>query len=97
MFEDDIDKTEWINAIADYFSDQEILRIDGFDNAVIGWTDSWVNGNRPVRLIYDAESVIEILINQQDLTEEEAWEYYSLNIIGSYMGEGTPIFMNREI
>lgn len=97
MFEGDIDKTEWIDAIADYFSDQEILRIEGFDNAVIGWTDSWVNDNRPVRLIYDAEEVVEIIVNQHGITEEEAWKYYSFNIIGRYMGENTPIFMNREI
>lgn len=90
-------KTEWINRIADYFSDQDILRVDGFDDAVIGWTDSWVNGSRPIRLIYDADDLIEIIIKQHGMTEEEAWEYYSFNIIGSYMGENTPVFMNRSI
>ena len=28
-------------------------------------------------------------------TYEEAWEYLEFNTFGAYVGEGTPIYMNR--
>ena len=37
-------KTEFIDGFADLHDDEEILRIDGFDEACIGWTDSLFHG-----------------------------------------------------
>ena len=83
-------KTEFIDGFADLHDDEEILRIDGFDEACIGWTGN----DRPIRLVYDAVKIIEILI-QQGMDETEALEYYDFNIAGAYLGSNTPVIINN--
>jgi hypothetical protein len=41
---------------------------------------------------YDTNKIIEIL--SREMTEEEAIEYFDFNIIGAYVGERTPIYVN---
>ena len=87
-------KTEFIDGFADLHDDEEILRIDGFDEACIGWTDTWSGNERPIRLVYDAVKIIEILM-QQGMDETEALEYYDFNIAGAYLGSNTPVIINN--
>ena len=87
-------KSEFIDGFADFYDDQEILRIDGFDEACIGWTDTWSGNDRPIRLVYDAVKIIEILM-QQGMDETEALEYYDFNIAGAYLGSNTPVIINN--
>ena len=74
-----------------------MLVADGFDDAIIGYAEppkpAQIGMSEPV-VIYDRQKVIDILISQE-MTEEEAIEYFNYNIAGSYMGEGTPIYMHR--
>jgi hypothetical protein len=42
-------------------------------------------------LIYDVDSVLQILM--EDMTYDEAFEYFEYNIVGAYVGETTPIFL----
>ena len=86
-------KTEFINNFADLHDDEEILRIDGFDEACVGWTSSWSGNERPMRLVYDESKMIEILM-QQGMDETEALEYYDFNIAGAYLGINTPVIIN---
>ena len=44
-------------------------------------------------IVYDANLVIQSLITDQEMTEEEALDWFEYNVIGSYMGENTPIFI----
>jgi hypothetical protein len=37
--------------------------------------------------------IIEILM-EDGMDEEEAYEYYEYNILGAYMGETTPMFLD---
>jgi hypothetical protein len=60
------------------------LKADGFDDAIIG-VDS-----RSMKLIYSQKKIIDILV--QDMTLDDALEYFNFNIEGAYMGEKTPIF-----
>tara|TARA_R100000458_G_C8197379_1_gene189024 strand:+ start:254 stop:568 length:315 start_codon:yes stop_codon:yes gene_type:complete len=69
-----------------------MLVANGFDDAIIGYAEP-IGMSEPV-VIYDRQKVIDILISQE-MTEEEAIEYFDYNIAGSYMGEGTPIYMHR--
>ena len=63
-----------------------------YDAAIIGLTDSV-----PVRVIYDADTIIETLIASGDFEdEEEAYDYYGFNIEGAYMGEHTPVFVSVQ-
>ena len=87
-------KTEFIDGFADLHDDEEILRIDGFDEACIGWTDTWSGNNRPIRLVYDAVKIIQILM-QQGMDESEALEYFDFNIAGAYLGSNTPVIINN--
>ena len=66
-------------------TNEEILKADGFDRAVIG-IDS---GN--MRLIYSVRSCIEILV-LDGMTMIDAIEHFDYNVRGSYVGEKTPIW-----
>ena len=87
-------KTEFIDDFADLHEDEEILRIDGFDEACVGWTGSWSGNERPIRLVYDENKIIEILM-EQGMDSEEAIEYYDFNIAGAYLGSNTPLIMSH--
>ena len=78
----------------DYISEncEDALLADGFDDAIVGIGDRC--GMSSV-VAYDVEKIIEILQTRDGMTEEEAQEFYSFNIIGAYVGEYTPIFLTR--
>ena len=73
-----------IDKILDWFPEEEILKADGFDDAIIGIDEE------TMRLIYSVSKCIEILC--RDMNEEEAVEYFDFNVKGAYMGEKTPIW-----
>lgn len=74
-----------VNEITEYYYDEEILKADGFDDAVIG-----IDQNT-MRLIYSVRKCIEILV-LGGMSVEEAIEYFDFNTKGSYVGEKTPIW-----
>ena len=63
---------------------------DGLDAAIIGIAERY--GVAPV-LAYDYDKAIDILIKESNMSEEEALEYFDVNVIGSWVGKGTPIFV----
>jgi hypothetical protein len=63
-----------------------MLVADGFDDAIIGLTTKEI-------VVYNVATIIEILIERDGMTEDEAFEYFEFNIDGSYMGDQTPIFI----
>jgi hypothetical protein len=63
-----------------------MLTADGFDDAIIGETTKEL-------VVYNVATIIDILMERDGMTEDEAFEYFDYNIDGSYMGEQTPIFM----
>lgn len=65
------------------------LFAEGFDKAIIGYT----NGNGPVLPVYDVEKCI-IVLTDSGMNLEEATEYFEYNVLGSYMGENSPIFIS---
>ena len=72
----------------------EALMIDGFDGAIIGMAERINLG--PV-VAYDIDAILQILINRDNMTYEEAYEFFNYNIIGAWMGENTPIFITKII
>ena len=75
-----------LDEILEYYPDEEILKADGFDDAVIGIDE------KSMRLIYSVRKCIDILITKEDMTLEDALEHFSFNVSGSYVGEKTPIW-----
>lgn len=71
-----------------------MLKIDGFDNALVGIASVWKDGGERVdTLIYDGEKIITILCEQSGMSYDEALEYISFNIEDAYVGENTPIIV----
>ncbi len=74
----------------------DALYADGFNDALIGYAGIYValaNGcEKRYLAVYDVDQCIEVLM-KQNMTHEEAEEYFSFNVEGSYMGSNTPIFM----
>ena len=89
--------TEFIDAFADRHDDEEIFRSEGHDEACIGWTDSWNGKERNIRLVYDIAKVVNIIQERDGSTYEDALEHFNYNIAGSYVGKGTPIYINNLI
>lgn len=74
-----------LEGIVEYYQDEEILKADGFDDAVIGID------TQTMRLIYSVTRCVEILV-VDGMDVEEAIEYFDFNVRGSYVGEKTPIW-----
>jgi hypothetical protein len=76
-------KEKMLETILNAFDDDTFLKIDGHDSAVIG-VDL-----KSMRLIYSTSQIIKNLMN--DMSENDAVEFYEFNIACAYLGEMTPI------
>lgn len=68
------------------------LKADGFNDAIMGIVQRC--GQDDV-VLYDTDKVIEGLMNGDGMSYEEAVEYFEFNILGAWMGEGTPAFFSK--
>jgi len=82
------------NTIRERLAEQnpEMIFMDGFDDCLIGTCISY--GNAPVAC-YDVDKVVESHI-QSGMTPQEAWEYLEYNQLGSFVGEGMPVFFFQD-
>lgn len=75
--------------IDSYIEDQGdwTMFAEGFDDAIVGI--------EPVRnrVVYSVSKCYEILQSRDKMTLEEADEYFSFNVLGSFVGEKTPIWV----
>ena len=69
-----------------------LLEPEMFDEAILGITE---RGDGTEVVAYDRQLVIEILM-REGMEREEAEEYYSFNVVGSWLGDGTPIFVDTR-
>jgi len=70
----------------------EALLADGFNDAILGMCLQFAQ--EPV-VAYDYEKCIEILKERDGMDREVAEEYMEYNVIGSYMGIYSPVFIKR--
>jgi hypothetical protein len=84
-------ESDILEEILERYPDEEFLKADGFDKAIIGVSEDF---NQPLRLVYSTNKCIEILC--MDMSELDAIEYFDYNVKGSYMGEKTPIWLNDD-
>jgi len=61
-----------------------------YDKCIVGMT---YDGSK---VIYDTHLVLQSLMEDQGMTNEEAVDWFEYNMLGSYLGDGTPIFMVTE-
>jgi len=87
-----------IDRIKEWVSEwnEEALLADGFEDAIVGISERI--GREPI-VVYDKDKCIEILAEQMTSDDEDddpytmAVEYFEFNVIGAWMGEGTPEFI----
>lgn len=74
----------------------EALYPTDLDDAIIGFVERF--GQQPLILL-DKNKCLEIFQKRDGMTPEEALEFFEFNVIGAWMGEGTPCFatLNKNI
>jgi hypothetical protein len=85
-----------LDKILDAYSDQEFLKADGFDKAVIGVDE------KSFRLIYSVKKCLRILMTRDKMTRdkmtrEQAIEYFEFNVSGAFVGDKTPIWCEDSL
>ena len=73
--------------ILELYPEEEFLKDDGFEDAVIGVEPTLMV------LVYDRNKMIDILVKTQDMTFEDSIEYLEYNTWSAYVGEKTPIYI----
>jgi hypothetical protein len=63
---------------------------DGFDDAIIGMECS---GDVP-RVVYSIQLMVHVLCERDSMTEDDAIDFINYNVVGAYVGEGTPIYVD---
>lgn len=67
--------------------EDSVLKVDGFDDAVIGMADD--SG----RLIYSVSKCINILMGKNwNMDIDDAYDYFDYNMRCAYVGDQTPIW-----
>jgi len=75
--------------IAENYPELLVLDPEYFDAAILGV----VNRINTVAVCYSESKIIEILMNEDKMDYDEAIEYYQYNILGSWVGEHTPVYL----
>lgn len=76
--------------VVEAFSDA--LLAEGFIRALIGFGTQF---NRAVA-IYDWNKCVEILVERDQMSYEDAVEFMDFNVTGAYVGEHTPVFLRMR-
>jgi hypothetical protein len=64
------------------------LFADGFDDALIGYDA------RSFCAVYDYDKTEKILVKRDGMSFTEAHEHMEFNVVGSYVGDFTPVFIH---
>lgn len=82
----------FIDLIAEQNPDAK--KADGFDDCILGIAERF--GADPV-LAYSRPAIIKTLMDRDGLSYQDAQEHFDVNILGAYVGEGTPTFIDTEL
>jgi hypothetical protein len=67
----------------------EVSLAQGFDEAIIGI--GW-QFTQPM-VVYDREKCIQVLMERDGMSREDADEFFDFNVSGAYVGKDTPVFV----
>lgn len=70
---------------------QEILFADGFDDAILGYITIF---DKCV-VVYDRKKCVDVLMQRDKISLDEAEQFMSFNVEGAFVGEHTPAFLTR--
>ena len=66
------------------------LSADGYDKAFLGVFD---RVGQPTVFVYDYDKCVELLMKADRMSNEDAEEYMQFNVVGGWVGTGTPAFL----
>lgn len=81
---------DYIDGVAESNDVNAILLTEEFDDAIIGIQQK----DDYVVAVYSESKMIELLMDHLDTDRDGAVDYYSFNIENSFLGEGTPLFID---
>lgn len=67
---------------------------DGYEDAFIGSSISAFS--RKQVAVYDYDKCLFILVDKYGMDDETAMEWFHFNVLGSWVGDDTPIFINTH-
>lgn len=85
-----MNKREVIDRLAEE-SGLELMVMNGYDDCIVGVVEAF--GGK-FSVLYDRSKVIDKLM-ADGMSFEEATEFHEFNQIGAYVGEHTPLFLDR--
>jgi|688.fasta_scaffold00026_177 hypothetical protein len=68
------------------------LKADGFESAFLGTIDRC---GQPTIFVYDYSLAVRLLMTRDKMSMDEAMEYLEFNVVGAWVGAGTPAFLKR--
>ena len=71
---------------------EEPLFADGLEDALIGTGRQFTQE----LMVYSVKKVLEILMTRDGMSDDDAREFFEFNIVGAYVGPGTPVFVEDE-
>lgn len=79
--------------IQENYPDEEFIFYDGLDDAIIGVSQQFT---KSLVITYSYLKCIDVLVEKEDMTPDEAIEYLDFNTISMWVGEKTPAFLMGE-
>ena len=71
-----------------------MLLADGYEAAFLGVIRPITDAFRAIA-VYDRAKCIEILVERDGMDPEEAEEFFEFNTAGAYVGDQTPVYLER--
>lgn len=72
-----------------------LLFLDVYLDAAIVGTTSLVDS--PTVVVYDSEKCIELMMTENEWSEEDALDWFYVNTKGAYVGPSTPLFLDKSM
>ena len=93
MSKEQVDETSPIDIIDDLVEELEydVLLFEGFQQAIIGVSRHRMD--EPLRVVYDCDKMIQILMTREEMSQEEAEKFVDRSAMSSWIGKATPIIM----
>jgi len=76
----------------EYVGESGGMQADGLEDCIIGVAERC---SKDPLLVYDREKIAEKMMREDGLSYEDAQEHIDFNIVGAWVGEGTPLFLTR--
>lgn len=68
----------------------EAVLFTGYESAIIGIAERC---SCEALVVYDAERCVDILMQRDGMSEEDARDFFAFNTLGCWAGPGTPLFL----